>query len=127
MEPRTVALLIDGILAFAAIVAGCLQLKYGLQVFRAGHGAVGVRTKLNLGKWSIDTGSTGVAVMALASLRALAAIELRQNRRIWSHGRWPRTTVSIFPSWVGDSLIQGPCELHAWQRRRLAVLDTRSR
>src|SRR5690242_15155159 len=77
MEPRTVALIIDGTLAFTAIVAGCLQLRYGLHVFRAGHGTASARTKLHFGKWSIDTGSTGVAVMALASLWALAAIELR--------------------------------------------------
>jgi hypothetical protein len=76
MDPKIAALIIDGIGMFAAIAVGYAQLRYGFQVFTSKETKES-KTKLSLGKWRLDTSSTGVAVMGLAALWAFAAIKLR--------------------------------------------------
>jgi hypothetical protein len=77
MDPMIVALMIDGVGMLAAILVGYIQLRYGLHVFQTGHGTTAAKTVIELGKWKVNTRSTGVAVMALASCWAFAAIWLR--------------------------------------------------
>jgi hypothetical protein len=77
MDAKNLALLISGAGMLGAILVGYLQLRYGFHVFQMGQGSTPARTKMKFGKWWLDTSSTGVAVMGLASCWAVAAVMMR--------------------------------------------------
>jgi FKBP-type peptidyl-prolyl cis-trans isomerase len=124
VNDKTVALLIDGIGMLGAIGAGCLQLHYGHLVFRSGSGPSAGRTKLRLGKWTVDTGSTGVAVMSLAALWAWAAIQMRPTLKNVSPESYEvvhKTKEPAVPVNDSNSPSSGP----SGQSREPQVVDTR--
>ena len=88
MDAKNVALLISGAGMLGSIVAGCLQLRYGFHVFKIGQGSTPAQTKMRIGKWTLDTGSTGVAVMGLAAFWAFAAVMMRPTLKSMSSGSY---------------------------------------